>query len=1223
MTNPSTKSEKGRFNRIGKIIRVAGKIFLWLLGGIVSLLFLLWVVVLIAFPDDKIRRLFTAALSEQLGVPVEAASLELSLFRGLVLKDVKIGAPPGFSSAPLQVDEVVVEYSLGELVERKFTVRKLWVVHPVLTIESRDKRTNLQALLENQKLSQPAEGATEKTNIPLAEKDENGFLIALEAVQFKDIALRYKSNEFDLDLRGGNLDLTGQLGAGQLSVSGTLLLPCPEKPNVSVRFEKELPIPKKLEAAFGMEIKFILDGLKKTTLSGGFEIKGMEATPGVGDHRVAGEFSLEIEPAGEKILSGFLKVLLDDELILSTTMNLSGENPKTVWLEVKHLSLISPAMISLLQGFERRLIVHGSARVEDLRLRGELSGSEWPKVSGRLLLDKVSVSSPWLTVSSLGGVLRFGLEPDASGFSPDFQAETNVASLRIGTLESKNLRLNVNAKGVVRPSGQGWLGENLTCSWELQADLFRSAFGQAKALEMKGTAEVGKEPIEVSPQGIDVSELNLKLRGAVSSLDNGKQKAEALWLDARATVKKLALDRTAGLSMENISGGLHARVAKAEAQGARFNASDLQLEFDGGAASGGVFEGPIRIRSKVHLDSPSLARFAAKQIDLEANTRLEQFSSPEIPLALSLEVQRPEWGGGGTASDAPMVLDHVGLKYEGKIDLQKRVAVASKLSVDVDRWAGLSVSGWFSWLDRRFSLRFETSPLPIEKMWALLPSTFRTSWPAWKGQMGFSLQAEGSVPELFALERLPISGEAALWLRGVSGVALAPGLELNNLSGQIKVSRARAGAEGEKGSLNMTLDGLSFREGLWKARGISVAAELKRENGDLEFNGRLGVEKNDLNLSTVRAFPKVSAEINARWTGSKELSLQRLRVQLPSWGLQLNAEGRVVIPPAAKDWRDFILSGDASADFQSNETIQFPWGFSATGEGGIAAKIVSAVGGVFNVQGKAAFAGFDFAQGALILKGMRGGIPLSQRVATVPTFGLLSEAASPSDAKPDKETDTGKRSSGYEDALRPLKGESRTFSIREVLIRDQKFSNVSGNLELTGGHLGLKSLRFELLRGDVLANMDIALAPPGTRLISLTAEMSGMDLSGLGALSLAGSSEVSGNMNLDIDFSGRKIKAGINLTQIGQSTLQSLLLAVDPQKKTPGVVKLRKYMDQFKVSPERVSLNIRHGLLQMEVAFDMGLLAKVGAKLIDGFEGSTFRLSPQPVSGFLAKYLTF
>jgi hypothetical protein len=204
-----------------------------------------------------------------------------------------------------------------------------------------------------------------------------------------------------------------------------------------------------------------------------------------------------------------------------------------------------------------------------------------------------------------------------------------------------------------------------------------------------------------------------------------------------------------------------------------------------------------------------------------------------------------------------------------------------------------------------------------------------------------------------------------------------------------------------------------------------------------------------------------------------------------------------------------------------------------------------------------------------------------------------------------------------------MKGKQRTFRIDRVRFEDLHLKQLTGNLELAQGRLNLGSLRLSFLEGDVLAEAAVAFAPPGTRRFNLDAQVSGVDLSGLGALQLAGSSDISGNLRLKLDMQEKVFTAATNLTKIGRSTLQALLMAMDQKESNPGVQRLRDFLNRFKVSPKRVSMNVRHGLLGMEVVFNMGFTARTAARLIQGFEGTTFKLKHLPIGGLLNKYLGF
>jgi len=107
-------------------------------------------------------------------------------------------------------------------------------------------------------------------------------------------------------------------------------------------------------------------------------------------------------------------------------------------------------------------------------------------------------------------------------------------------------------------------------------------------------------------------------------------------------------------------------------------------------------------------------------------------------------------------------------------------------------------------------------------------------------------------------------------------------------------------------------------------------------------------------------------------------------------------------------------------------------------------------------------------------------------------------------------------------------------------------------------------------------------SPVGNQTASPGAEASRIDIADLHALSSEEGSEVSGNVRLDIDLAERKVNAEANLTQIGRSTLRSLLTVIDPAQTNSGVVELRSFLDQYKVSPSRVSLTSRRGQVALE-----------------------------------------
>jgi hypothetical protein len=402
--------------------------------------------------------------------------------------------------------------------------------------------------------------------------------------------------------------------------------------------------------------------------------------------------------------------------------------------------------------------------------------------------------------------------------------------------------------------------------------------------------------------------------------------------------------------------------------------------------------------------------------------------------------------------------------------------------------------------------------------------------------------------------------------------------------------------------------------------GLVLAAKARRDGEDYSLDGRITASK--LNPAGALSRPLINSRVDfyGRLVGAKELRLKYIQVVLPSLGADLSVGGRFVHIPGAAGFEALRVSAKVEAGLRSPTPVSLPGGLTASGEGSLSLSVDSGSDGVLSVRGRISFDRLDLKGADFELAGIRGSIPVSQRIATRPTLGLL---AGKSGREQNKAAAASARFGAYAEALLPMKGRQRSFSVDRVKYRDLQLTHLTGNLELAQGSLKLGSLRLRFLEGDVLAEAAVAFAPPRTRRLSLDAQVSGVDLSGLGALQLAGSSDIGGNLRLKLDLGEKVFTAAVNLTKIGRSTLQALLVAMDRKESNPGILELRRFLSRFKVSPQRVSMNIRHGLLKMEVVLNLGLAARAVARLTEGFEGNTYKPKPLPVGGLINKYLEF
>ena len=170
-----------------RILRKILKIFLWALGILAGLLLLAWLVVLIFFPDEKIRSMLVAELEDRLGVEVQAGELDLEIFSGLSLRDVVVGPPPGFDQPPVQVERLVVDYSLKEILGKKLTVHQLLIDRPRIHFQVAEGNNNVSALLHQRRAGKKKEPeAAEPAD------EEGGFTLALEQVEIREARMNLR-----------------------------------------------------------------------------------------------------------------------------------------------------------------------------------------------------------------------------------------------------------------------------------------------------------------------------------------------------------------------------------------------------------------------------------------------------------------------------------------------------------------------------------------------------------------------------------------------------------------------------------------------------------------------------------------------------------------------------------------------------------------------------------------------------------------------------------------------------------------------------------------------------------------------------------------------------------------------------------------------------------------------------------------------------------------------
>jgi hypothetical protein len=1205
-----TREEKPRRPLYLRILRKFLKVFLWMLGILAGLLLLAWLVVLIFFPDEKIRSMLVAELEDRLGVGVQAGELDLEIFSGLSLKDVVIGPPPGFDQPPVRVERLVVDYSLGEILSKKLTVHQVLIDRPEIHIQVQDGKNNVSALLGQRRTAEE-----EKPPAAEPEDDEGGFTFALDQVEIRDAHLSLRLPGFSADLEGLDVTAAGKLGSpSETLINARADLPVPEGPNLSMDVDAGQEAPTKIRAALGFSLQTRLVGQSRVESSGSIELRllGVEALD-TGHHLTIDYRAHADGEAAEAVLDK-LEVKLDDKSVLTASGGVTGLNEQArIDLKVPQLvpppELIAEVLGRVLPGVE----VAGSLHLENLSVEGPLDDS-LPGASALVILDDLKVAAKDVRMAGLSGKLQAAFQPEEGGGEYTFQSALSAREGRLLGLRARGVQATLYASGSLQMQN----GESRLLSPEVGAALRikRLSGGglDCRKTSFQGRITTGDQPVSIGSPDLVVPSLTASFSVSSDGAQAGSLKLRPgsvkLWL----SVQELGLigDKwQAG----KLSGKLDLDFRKLTAGAATAERPRLHADFKGdGLALGQRFQRPVRLTIRARSGPASAEVASVQTIYARLGSRLRSLSPGSLPLTLNLTA-----GGVAIGPKKISLPGEVKLDLASVLDLRGRVLTVERLETGLGDLISLHASGKYATRERKGEAVFGIKPFSVDRALAALPADIKKTLPRVKGELELSGKTEVTLPQgKLELEKLKHTTQATLLLRGVQG-SVGAGLEWKNLSGRLKLTAPGPGFSKTTTEVNLTAGKLLLKPAV-DLGGVSLALTAKRDRGDFSLDGRVAAAKLDIAGLLARPLTNSQVEFYGQLAGTKELRLKYLKVALPSSGADLSVSGRFVRIPGAEGFEALRMSAKLEAGLHSTAPVPLPGGLTARGEGSLLLTVESGDDSVLQTRGRISFEGLNLKGENFEMEGIRGAIPVSQLIATRPVLGLLAKKP---EAEKKKAVAASGRSRAYDEALLPMKGRQRSFYIDRVRYQDLHLAQLTGNLELAQGRLNLGSLRLKFLEGDVLAEAAVAFAPPNTRRLNLDAQVSGVDLSGLGALQLAGSSDISGNLRLKLDMGEKVFTAAANLTQIGRSTLQALLLAMDPAESNPGVQNLRRFLNRFKVSPKRVSLDIRHGLLSMTVVMNMGFTARAAAKLIQGFQGDTFKLKHLPIGGLLNKYLGF
>jgi uncharacterized protein involved in outer membrane biogenesis len=141
--------------------------------------------------DPLVKRVATEESSAALGVPVELADADASLFGRLALDGFVAGNPRGFAEPrSIRFDRVAAKARVGSVFDDVLEIDEVVVRRPELTIEFQGQRSNIKALMDHLGERRPA-----------GKKDPEGRAFRIRTLRMEGATLRFKADVLGENVR--------------------------------------------------------------------------------------------------------------------------------------------------------------------------------------------------------------------------------------------------------------------------------------------------------------------------------------------------------------------------------------------------------------------------------------------------------------------------------------------------------------------------------------------------------------------------------------------------------------------------------------------------------------------------------------------------------------------------------------------------------------------------------------------------------------------------------------------------------------------------------------------------------------------------------------------------------------------------------------------------------------------------------------------------------------
>ena len=1099
-----------------------GRALLLLTTGLVSLsllgaLFLRFAI----FHDERLRQLLLQKLHHRLSTPVELETLELSMGR-LLLKNIRVGPPPGYKEDLLFAEQLELRWSLWSLWNKVLHIEQLKLGDAKLSYEENDKGPNIGHLFEpsSQEKDKPS-----PQNDGLKEEEYPNFELPLglrfDRMEIGDItiALHQPNSKLTLDRLSleGILDSDGRT----LIVDAQLALGDRDLKRFSTLFLHRPKEKRTFEAKHHMELKIRSNNLDDINAELNIQAKVQVSDLPEQSTAMHGHAKLNVNLPQQEVQLQQFRWQFGER----SSLNLGFELHEFM----RNLRFKSAPIEASL--YLEDLLPYAKLFAPQLQGAGSLNLSVDP-----IVFDKALQKSPWAINSSSVLELRdfqFQLAPwelqpctgslrlTSTQGSAEGQLEIHGAGLRAPPIDAKALNLQAEVKTFLQP----WLSE--LPPREGSSDNSLSA-----ELTLSSTV------LESTEARIQSPKINVSVLAPVSLLQ-GKESTETIHINITTRSGKV---QSKEASFETL-------LLNLEAQSPNLRGDTLATNIDAHLTGleamllGQPHSVPLRLAT---LDlKGQLTRHGKHYAFANTLLSLEKIASLEIHGGLTHPM-----------SDQP---------YFQSLRLQAKIPEAKTLL----KMLPLSLRPPFTLSGSMETLVLLNGRVPFRRLQEelhLLSSQEVDSKDLGQQAMAYSRIIEAWTQRF--KNRLPFASTLRIAFRNLAlhqdSMRLTGGH--GSIEAKLETSGFSMAAQSSLGTLES--EGIRTEQNRFTAM-LGVHENL------ISVESRAVTNKVYHNL-LLRPIENAALELSGKYRIGGDLQLERLIFNAPDRAIEVALRGNIVQPLrilVAQSWQTSAWPG-VETSLQGRLTYEgirleplFYNGPQLEGK--------LSFDGHFGVkEGLAKFSGtmqadrFSLRDEENALQDMNGTLPFAIDLAFYPR----------KDAVPlNFDTPLGERTAWmlthtqdirdrparpvHYARLRPYRFENG-LRIRQINSGSHELFDLELDGRLENGVLVADRIGVGVLGGDVLGNFGLQLTPSGQMIGDLSVKMSNIDASNFKELKLKGgeSSELNADMSLRFMFGHeqREIDANMNVTKIGEKALDRFLQLLDPTKKDNNIQDTRK-----------------------------------------------------------------